>query len=135
MFFFVRKTRYMSICVRPSVSLQENNGAGRGGWVRILTPGRAPASWGEGQRRKLLPGGAQNPVPRPVQGPTDLLSPPLLSLALPPSSRSLETPPSPGEGRWERELSLANSSAVASIPQLPGTAPRFWKGPTPFFFF
>ena len=123
----------MSICVRPSVSLQANNGAGRGWWVRILTPGRAPESWGEGQRRKFLPGGAQNPVPRPVQEPTDLPSPPLQSLALPRCSCSLSSPSQSQGGSLGGGGVSSQLFCSSQQPQLPGTAPLFWKGPTLFF--
>lgn len=53
LFFFVRKTRYMSICVRPSVSLQRTQGArGERAGTRA-TPGAGLAA-GEGQG-KFLP--------------------------------------------------------------------------------
>ena len=120
--------------MRPSVSLQANNGAGRGWWVRILTPAGllshgAKAGGGSSSLvglRTLSLGQCRSPPTSPP-----LLSSLWLCLAAPAASRP---PPSPREGRWEGEVSLANSSAAASSPQLPGTAPLFWKGPTLFFF-
>lgn len=97
-------------------------------------PGRAPESWGEGRRRKFLPGGAQNPVPGPGQEPTDLPSPPLQSLALPRCSCSLSSPSQSQGGSLGGGGVSSQLFCSSQQPPTPRDCPPFLERANSFFF-